>query len=328
MPPAFIVALALLLHGVPAVAEPVVAADILLEVTLERTSVRLGDPVALRLVVTHPAQTNLAFPDVAALQSTGLEVLRVLPGQDSRAFADSLTTVLEYPIVGFAPQVHVLAPAVLAVGYETQDGQRGMVQPPDPVILTVASVLADVENPTLRGIRPPVALPEPFTALSPAVPVALLATAVVLLVIYARNGRRQRPLSLAATPEQRAREALQAAAASLSGPRPDYVLFHCQVDGATRKYLAERTDLPTLTATTRELQRYVAQNGTERQQADLLLNVLKACDGARWAHEYSGLAAAHETLGLAFQLIDSIASNGHHNGLATAGPRPGRETSA
>jgi hypothetical protein len=137
----FIVAFALFVHGMPALAGAVAADAISLEVTLDRSNVHVGDPVALRLAVTHPGQTKLAFPDVAALQSTGLEVLRVLPGQESGVFAESLTTVLEYTIVGFNPQVHVLAPAVLAVGYETQNGQQGTVQPAGPVVLTVESVL-------------------------------------------------------------------------------------------------------------------------------------------------------------------------------------------
>jgi hypothetical protein len=313
---ALIVALALFLQAPPG--PPVAAAAVSLEVVLDRSSVRLGDPVALQLVVTHPAQTKLAFPDVAALQSTGLEVLRVLPGQDPRPFAENLTTVLEYTVVGFSPQVYVLPPAVLSVAYETQDGQQGTVQPPGPLVLTVESVLADLADPSLRGIRPPVALAEPLLSrVNPASAAALAAAAILLLLIYIQSRRRRALIEI--TPEQRAREALQAAAALLSASSPDYVLFYTQVATVTRKYLAERTDLPALTSTTRELQRYVGRNGTDSDQAAFIIQVLSACDAARWAHEYSGLAGARETLALAFRLIDSVAGNSGDGEVAMGG---------
>jgi hypothetical protein len=144
----------------------------------------------------------------------------------------------------------------------------------------------------------------------------------MLLAIYVRSVRRARPFQLAATPEQRAKEALQAAAAALSGPSPDYVLFYTQVDAATRKYLAERTVLPSLTATTGELRRHMAGNGTNGEHAALIVYVLQECDTARWAHEYSGLAGAHASLDLAYQLIESVARNGHGSRLATANRPP------
>jgi hypothetical protein len=307
------IAFALILTGTTAGLAPAEAAVVSLEVTLDRSNVLLGDPVALRLAVTHPAQTTLAFPDVAALQSTGLEVLHVLPGQSGHAFADGLTTVLEYIIVGFEPREYVLTQPVLGVVYETPDGEKGSVQPQGSVVLTVQSVLEDLADPTLRRIRPPVALAEPLLSLmNPAAPVALAVAALTLIFFYARS-KGSGPLPLAATPEQRARDALQAAALSLSRRDPEYLQFYTQVDTATRKYLAERTELPSLTTTTRELQREMERSRTEQKLATLIFNLLKECDAARWGHEYSGLEAAEAALACALHIIDLVPSHGIAN---------------
>jgi hypothetical protein len=222
-----------------------------------------------------------------------------------------VTTVLEYTVVGYVPQTYELTPAALTVGYDTQLGERGSVAPAEPIAITVESVLTDSRDQSLRPIRPPVALAEPLTALiSPALPAALASVVLALLLIYARNKRRRAALQ-AATAEDRARHALEAAATALSGARPDYLSFYTQIDAATRRYLAERTDLPSLTATTRELQVHLSGNGTDQEQAALIVHLLRSCDMARWAHEFDGLAAAHTSLDQAYLLIDSVSGNGY-----------------
>ena len=104
-------------HAAPLQDDP-----IKVEVALDPVDVMLGDQAKLRVAVTHHSTVKLTFPDQAAMATTGLDVVRVQPGQGSRSLDGTQTTVTEYVVTGFIPQVYTLP--TVKVAYETADGQQ------------------------------------------------------------------------------------------------------------------------------------------------------------------------------------------------------------
>jgi hypothetical protein len=101
---------------------------------------------------------------------------------------------------------------------------------------------------------------------------------------------------------------LHAAAAELSLTQPDYDAFYTQMAWAVRVYLSERTELPTLTSTPRDLQAHMLLAGTDQELATLILRFLRECDAVRWAHLYPSAEGAERSLALAFEIIGRVAA--------------------
>lgn len=316
----FSVLLSALVMGLPVQAAPLTDAPVSLHVTLDRAKTLVGDPASLRLEVTHPAQTTLRFPDPAVFERIGLEA-HVRPGHDLPFKGADVTTAMEYTIVGFRPLIYVFRPAMLEVAYETPNGQRGVVAVADPIAFTVESVLAGESDTSLRGIRPPVPVGEPsLEEVATTSGFGLVAVALMLLAVYLLWRRRALP----GTPEERAREALREAAL-LFGPGQACCAFYTRVADTIRVYLSERTDLPALTSTTRELRRRMAARGISPQTTSAIMRLLEACDAVKWAHDPPSPGDPEKTLALALEIVGGIGPRKFFFGTA---PQPGVETSS
>lgn len=309
--------LALVSVAPPAGAAPLRDDPIKVEVALDPVDVMLGDQAKLRVAVTHHSSVRLTFPDQAAMAATGLDVVRVQPGQGSRSLDGTQTTVTEYVVTGFAPQVYTL-PAVKVV-YETADGQRSEVTVQPSQTLTVNSVLAALPNAALRDIRPPVAIPQPPGSVARSVAQAVLlgATALLVVVIIRRLLRRravillpQRPL----TPVEAVQAELAAIAKLLDRHPTDYQQFYMRLSTAVRRYLEGATDLPALPRTTRELRRDMELRGTDRWHARIILGLLDECDAVKWAHYAPDANRAQRALTMAYEIVELVTSD--------AGPAP------
>lgn len=216
---------------------------------------------------------------------------------------------MEYTVVGFSPQTFTFPPSVLQIAFEEPGGQQGLVMPAEPVTLTVESMLGELSQPTLRGIRPPVATAMPLVFLARPVAAASLAGAAALLFVLALRRTfaliRSRPAREARrTPEEQFRAALEAAAGLLGSADPDYRRFYGELAAAVRVYLAERTGLTTLTSTTRELRGGLEARGVDRRHAQIVLGLLDDCDLVKWAHRVPERSDAQQTLTRAVAVME------------------------
>jgi hypothetical protein len=298
-----------LLPPARALAAPPHDDPIQVEATLDQSTVRTGDQVKLKIAVMHPARVQLRFPDAAALQATGLEVIRTQPGQGSRSLDGTQTTVMEYMLAGFAPKTYDLPPIVIA--YDAGNGVSGSITASPTLRLTVESVLAALPNASLRDIRPPLAVPGAVgLALRPIAAAALaLALSLLTVLLVLRLLRRRYAIALPLpppTPEMQVRAALQQAAEMLKAPHPDFLLFYTAVADAVRAYLEARTDLPALSSTTRELRRMMEARRTDRWHARIILGLLDECDSVKWAHYAPDTARAERALTMAYEVVELV----------------------
>jgi hypothetical protein len=297
------------LAPVAVAAAPLLDDPVAVEAALETATVRTGDHVKLTITATHPAGTRLQFPDAQALQATGLEVLRSQPGQGFRGLGGAQATSNVYTLAGFAPGVYPLPP--LRMEYETPDGAKGVATAPVGLQLRVESVLAGLANPSLRDIRPPVAIPQPPGLLArPAAAAALVVALALLTVLLVRRWRRRlHAPALApelATPEDRVRAKLRAAAELAAGAAPAYAAIYRQVSAAVRDYVEQRTGLPARTSTTRELRRAMERRSADRWHARIILGLLDECDAVQWAAYTPDAARAQRAITMAYEVVDLI----------------------
>ncbi|MSQ09899.1 MAG: hypothetical protein EXR52_02690 [Dehalococcoidia bacterium] len=278
-------------------------------VTADVTTVRTGDQVKLRVSVAHAAGVKLQFPEPATLQSRTLEVLRVQAGQGARSLTGEITTTTEYVLAAFAPGDYPVPD--VRVGYETADGMTGAVTATHGIRLTVESVLASQPNASLQDIRPPLGLPlPPGIQVRPIAQVALALALPLLALLLLRRLLRNRRVTLVPiavlSPEARVRGALQEAAALLNEGAVEFAVYYTLLSTAVRAYLEERTDLPALSSTTRELRRRMELHGTDKWHARVILSLLDECDAVKWAHAGRDLARAQRAMTMAYEVVDLV----------------------
>ena len=305
--------LALLAPARLSTAAPLLDDPITVTVTADVTTVRTGDQVKLRVAVAHPARVKLQFQEPATLQSRTLEVLRVQPGQGARSLTGEITTTTEYVLAAFAPGAYRIPD--IRVVYETADGTAGTVTATHGIQLTVESVLASQPNASLQDIRPPLGLPlPPGIQVRPIAQVALALALPLLALLLLRRLLRNRRVTLVPipvlSPEARVRGALQEAAALLHAGSVEFGVYYTLLSTAVRVYLEERTDLPALTSTTRELRRGMELRGTDKWHARVILSLLDECDAVKWAHDGRDLARAQRAMTMAYEVVDLVEAAG------------------
>lgn len=309
-----------------ALAGPLLDDPIRVDVALEPATVKLGDQTRIRVTVTHTGNMQLQFPDAAAMQATGLDVIRMAPGAGSRSLDGTQTSVTDYVVAGFAPKVYDLPD--VTVNYQLADGSQGKVTVQPVVRLTVESVLANLPNPSLRDIRPPIAIPQPPGLLARPLALAALTTSLLLLaLLFLRRALMRRRPGRAVpldhlSPEEAVRVRLKNASEHLKGFRPDYAAFYTELSVAVREYLERRTTLAALSSTTRELRRDMELRGTDRWHARIILGLLDECDAVKWAHYVPDPARADRALTMAYEIVDLVSDGAVH----LTRPQPGLST--
>jgi len=279
------------------------ANEVILEVTMSETAIRVGDQVTLRVAVTHDPQVRIEFPDLYDKMGQ-LELVRRQP-LESRPAQNLQLSVTEYIVTGFAPGQFRLPD--ITVQYILPDGTRGTAIRDGELRLEVSRTVTDPEHQALLDIKPPASIPRPAASLiQPGATGALAAASVLLLALAVRRLRRPGLLDAIGPldPVSQARQELIETAALALMTRQDYVLYYTRISASIRTYLDARLGFDAMASTTREIRRTMERKETDRWQARLVTGLLEECDSVKWASYLPDPARAARAIAMAMEIVD------------------------
>jgi len=246
-----------------------------------KTEVSVGETFMVELRAEGPPGTNFTFPPEVADETAQLTAE---PGQGP---------VRRYRAALFALEDAKVPP--IAVRYRLPDGTTGEVTTA-AIPLQVRTLLPkSKEEQKLADVRPPVRLDVArlFWIALGAVAALLLAVAVWL---WWRRRRRAAPAAAPIpemSPDQEARQALDALAASGRLGRGEFRAFYIELTVIAKRYLERRLAAPILEMTTSEMLAFLRQQALTSAMGPLLRDLSGAADRIKFARG-SGLAEEAE----------------------------------
>lgn len=285
---------------------------------VDTTVVRLGDPIAVRIRVDHPAEWSVQWAD--SLDVSPFEVLRYeVPtsgsspgGAGATATADLTLTSFELGELQIPPiEIPMLGP----------DGSvRTLLT--DPYRIGVESVGLD-ESGDIREIRGPLSIARNWW-----IPAGwlLLAAAAGAGALYLHRRLRGHPVAEAAKPKTPSRpprlvalEALDELERSSLLERGQVKTWHVRVSEIVRTYIEGQLEVPALEMTTRGVAAGLRDAALGSRITNRFHTFLARCDLVKFAKLRPGAGASRELLAAARSLVEMTSGPGSK---ATVGESP------
>lgn len=267
----------------------------------DTTEIHVGDPLALRLSVEHPANLAVRWPDSLSLGPFEALALEVSPPEASAAGART------------AAVLHVTAfelgeLEIPSFTLELTDGGDGTATvSTDPVVIGVTTVGLD-ENGDIRDVKGPRAITRNWLLLWPWF---LLAAALAGVGYWWGRRRRRgpdrtdsRPPVPARPPHEIAIEALDRLEASPLLERGEIKLYHVEVSRIIRAYVEGRYRIWALEMVTPDVIASLGRAGVDPGIRTAFERFLNACDLVKFAKSRPAEAACRSTLADARALVE------------------------
>jgi hypothetical protein len=272
-------------------------ADNGVNVSLEvgREEITVGDVVPLTVSVNHPKGWRVILPTLDEKWGE-LEVREQHAPQIIENADGSETTTQEIEVTYFRPE-QVMTPALEISVVDAE----GNVMPATvaPTAFTVNSVLK--ENDTeLRDIKPQAELWQ--LSSSPIPMVASLALAFTLVGGASWWMLKNRPQSDKRTPRQRALDELKEAETEKLATT-DAKQYGVRVSTALREYLTTGCNINARDLTTGELAQEMKVNQVPANVATQIIQVLRTCDGMKFANEMPEPEALNSLAAITQQIV-------------------------
>lgn len=273
-----------------------------LTMQVDTTLISVGDPVMVRLLVDHPVDWTVQWPD--SLDLSPFEVLHqetaapgpAPSGEGMRSAAALVVTSFELGELELSPiEVAVTAP-------------DGTVQTllTDPFRIGVESVGLD-ESGEIRDIKGPLSLARNWWTV---VPWVLLVAALVAGAYYLHRRRRSRPAAAPAVPAPPPRpfhvvalEQLDELEASSLLERGRVKAYHIRISEIIRAYVEGQLEVPALEMTTREVVHGLRRASLSRAITGSFRSFLARCDLVKFAKWRPGADESGELMGEARSLV-------------------------
>lgn len=275
---------------------PVLAQDSATAViTTAQQEVTVGDPVELTLIVNHPADTQILFPDLAEAW-TEVTVVEQAISQTITNADGSLTTTQTADVRLFVPGA--FETPSMAVTLSDAAGNLSEV-PVTGTAVSVASVLIEGDT-TLRDIKPQAALPlnNWFYAIA-AVPL-LLAVGYLLL----RKWRKPAAVVDNRLPHERALDDLALVAAMQLPENGRFKEHYTRISDILRSYVSQRYHLDVLERTTPEIKNMIRKTDIPADAAGEFIKLLEESDLVKFTEIKPRIADAWLTLNIATQFVE------------------------
>jgi len=297
------------------------AAGISVSLAAAPGEITVGDPVALKLTVTHPAGAVCVMPDLTALKATGqasqgLTVEQVEPRESMESMPSAPAAGVQAVETAWIIRVRPFAPGDMTIeGVEVTCSTPGSSTPhaaaSQPLTLRVASVLKDPGE-EASDIKGPWRLPRSWW-LALATLAILLAAGVVAWRIW-RRLRRRAPVPIAAPPPAAAPsehpyhralrdlERLLSSSLLAQGRIKD---FHVLLSEIVKRFLGSLHGFDALDRTTEEVLAEMKKLAIGAELKERTLRFLHACDMVKFARHHPEAAEIDATVAAARALIES-----------------------
>jgi hypothetical protein len=259
-----------------------------------KAEVSVGEVFTVEVHAEGPPGTSFVFPPELADETAQLTAV---PGTGP---------VRRYKAALFALEDAKVPP--IAVKYRLPDGTAGEVTTAAIPVQVRTLLPKDKEAQKLADVRAPVRL---SIARLFWIACALLAALVAALAVWLwwRRRRRARPAAPpvpAISPDQEARRALEALAASGRLARAEYRAFYIELTSIAKRYLERRLTAPILEMTTAEMLVFLRQQALTSEMSPLLRDLSGAADRIKFARG-SGLSdEAERHLQAVRALVDGV----------------------
>jgi hypothetical protein len=258
-----------------------------LRVELPSGEPRVGDPVALTLVLTAPTAELAGEPRFPAWQKTWGDAEIVAVGPIERTLAgDTASFRQTVTLAAFATGAVPLPPQFVAV--------------PGPSGTTSVSTGADLQL-QVRSVLPageekiepkPPAPPRPLPVGPPfwwSLGIGLLLCAAVWVTLWRRQRRRAEAGAVAAPTLDPLPELLAALAALAAVGEATIEPAHTRLSLALRRYLGRRLGFAAVESTTSEIARELRGRRAPASALAQTIRLLRDCDGVKFARERAAL---------------------------------------
>ena len=298
---------------------------------VDTTLINVGDPVTVRLLVDHPADWAVQWPD--SLDLSPFEVLRYEVAEPGPApSGEGMRSAAALAVTSFELGELEIPPIEVAVA--APDGTvRTLLT--DPFRIGVESVGLD-ESGDIRDIKGPLSLSRDWWAL---VPWLLLLAALAAGAYYLHRRLRSRPAAASPKPAPPPRpypivalEALDELEASSLLERGRVKAYHIRISEIIRAYVEGQLEVPALEMTTREVVHGLRRASLSRAITESLQSFLDRCDLVKFAKLRPGADRSRELMGMARSLVamtsgGQTGADGQAAGPATGAQSPGAEES-
>ncbi len=294
--------------------------DLRVAMEVDTTMIHLGDPVAVRLAVDHPADWTVQWADSLAIAP--FEVLDYAVSASGAASAGGTggtRSVAALTITSFELGDLEIPPIEVAVA--APDGTVHTVLT-DPFRIGVESVGLD-ETGDIREIKAPLSIARSWWAL---LPWLLLAAALGAGALYLHRRRQARPAAGIAKPQPPPRphhlvalEALDKLERSSMLERGQVKRWHVRVSEIIRAYVEGQLEVPALEMTTGEVVSGLRTAALGERITDAFHTFLARCDLVKFAKLRPGADASRELLGAARSLVEMTSARAQAGVTEAAG---------
>lgn len=291
--------IAISVTGSPArAADPVNAA-----VTLDRTSITVGDRIALTILVDTEPGYAVSDPTIAR-QIGEFEVVQTQASQKSTR-GSQIRFIFRYVVTAW--RVGDLALPAIDVAWLGPDGASGVARTAETPVKVTSVAAAGEDTSDIKGLKPQLGLPEAIWARVGRIAIGIAAAAalacivaLVLWLVLRRRGVGAPAEHL--TPVQRALRELDELV-ELRLPEQGRTAEHyARLTACLRRYAVERFGVDP-GRTSREVREALERAGVERTQASAIYEILREGDEVRFrgatpypAHALNAVRAALEVV--------------------------------
>ena len=292
-----------------ALARPAAAADpVNAAVQVDRTSINVGDRIALAVIVTADPGYIVNDPTIAR-EIGSFEVVQT---QDVKKTVQGSQVRFTYRYQITAWTLGDLVLPSIAVPYVGPNGSTGTAQTEEAAIKVTSVVRAGEDASDIKPLKPQLDLVEPpwtlISRIAVGVAAAIVVTLVVALVLWLLLRRRGALfVEERLTPVQRALREL-AALAEQKLPEQGRTSEHYErLCASLRRYAVERFGVQP-GRTSREIREALERAGLERTQAGAIYEILREGDEVRFRHSTPYPAHAQNAVRAALEIVRRAAS--------------------
>jgi hypothetical protein len=272
-------------------------------VTASKTEVGVGETFTVEVKGFGPAGTVWTFPEQAGNDDVELRTPPAPPGASPEALPPGVHRYLAAAFKLDEPEI----PPV-TVKYRLPDGTGGEVST-TPVKLRIVSVLPkDPGQQQLADIRAPLALSVGLAFWAALAVVVLLLGGLVWWWVRRRR-RRQAPAAPVVPeipPDDEARAALEALAASGLLERGQHRPFYIALAEIAKRYLERRLHAPILEMTSSETVAFLREHAQLHDLAFATRDLTNAADQVKFARGAGAAEEAQRHLAMVRQLIETV----------------------
>jgi hypothetical protein len=252
-----------------------------LSARVDKSEIHLGDPIHLKLEVSHPPKTELLWPvwESSLGEWAFREKKAIPPSLDARGW---IHEGIDLEVTAYRLG-DLEIPAIIAT-LRQADGTALPIQS-NPVRIKISSVISGKDQ-ELREIKPQAVLPEDYRWLWILLAsLLLLGTAGFFVHRYFKRKKKKTMISpeMLISPEEAARLAIRELEARDLIGKGCFKEYYFELSEIIKRYLGRRLKIPSLERTTREFSLDLERSQLLWDQRQIVRKFLEECDLVKFA---------------------------------------------